>query len=170
MAERKKMTQAGLDKLQAELDHLVGVVRNEIAKEIEFARSYGDLSENAEYTEAKKRQAENETKIAELEDIIKVAEVIDDDEITSDKVSLGTTVTLKTLSETDEDFMTVKGEVVRYAIVGDNEADPLRNRISDESEVGRTLIGASLGETVEIPLDGYTLVYLVQSIEKGDAL
>ena len=170
MAERKKMTQAGLDKLQAELDHLVGVVRNEIAKEIEFARSYGDLSENAEYTEAKKRQAENETKIAELEDIIKVAEVIDDDEITSDKVSLGTTVTLKTLSETDEDFMAVKGEVVRYAIVGDNEADPLRNRISDESEVGRTLIGASLGETVEIPLDGYTLVYLVQSIEKGDAL
>ena len=170
MAETKKMTQAGLDKLQAELDHLVGVVRNEIAKEIEFARSYGDLSENAEYTEAKKRQAENETKIAELEDIIKVAEVIDDDEITSDKVSLGTTVTLKTLSETDEDFMTVKGEVVRYAIVGDNEADPLRNRISDESEVGRTLIGASLGETVEIPLDGYTLVYLVQSIEKGDAL
>ena len=61
-------------------------------------------------------------------------------------------------------------EVVRYAIVGDNEADPLRNRISDESEVGRTLIGASLGETVEIPLDGYTLAYLVQSIEKGAAL
>ena len=170
MPEKKKITRAGLEKLQAELDNRVANVRNEIAREIEFARSYGDLSENAEYTEAKKRQAENETKIAELEDIIKVAEVIDDDEITSDKVSLGTTVTLKTLSETDEDFMTVKGEVVRYAIVGDNEADPLRNRISDESEVGRTLIGASLGETVEIPLDGYTLVYLVQSIEKGDAL
>ncbi len=170
MSERKKMTQAGLDKLQAELDHLVRDVRNEIAKEIEFARSYGDLSENAEYTEAKKRQAENETKIAELEDIIKVAEVIADDEITLDKVSLGTTVTLKTLSETDEDFMTVKGEVVRYAIVGDNEADPLAGRISDESEVGRTLIGASLGQKVEIPLDGYTLVYLVEAIDKGDDL
>ncbi len=170
MVEKKRLTRAGLEKLQAELDHRVAVVRNEIAREIEFARSYGDLSENAEYTEAKKKQAENETKIAELEDIIKIAEVIEDDEISNDKVSLGTTVTLKTMSPTNDDFLVTKGEIVRYAIVGDQEADPLNARISDESEVGRHLIGAALGEKVTIPLDGYTLIYKIQGIEKGDTV
>ena len=170
MAETRRITRAGLEKLQAELDHRVAVVRNEIAKEIEFARSYGDLSENAEYTEAKKKQAENETKIAELEDYIKVAEVIGDDEISDDRVSVGTTVTLLTVSETNDDFMATKGETVRYAIVGAQEADPLHDRISDESEVGRSLIGAALGDTVTIQLDGYTLIYKVKDIEKGDQL
>ncbi|MBR4710848.1 MAG: transcription elongation factor GreA [Clostridia bacterium] len=168
MAEKKKITRAGLEKLQAELDNRIANVRNEIAREIEFARSYGDLSENAEYTEAKKRQAENETKIAELEDIIKLAEVIEDDEITSDKVSVGTTVALVTLSESNDDFMATKGEVVRYAIVGAQEADPMHDRISDESEVGKALVGTKVGDTVSIPLDGYTLVYKVRDIEKGD--
>ncbi|MBQ6174596.1 MAG: transcription elongation factor GreA [Clostridia bacterium] len=168
MAEKKKITRAGLEKLQAELDSRVAVTRNEIAREIEFARSYGDLSENAEYTEAKKKQAENETKIAELEDFIKVVEVIEDDEISSDRVSVGTTVGLKTLSETNDDFMATKGETVRYAIVGAQEADPMHDRISDESEVGKALIGAAIGDTVSIPLEGYTLVYAVLSIEKGD--
>ena len=170
MAETRRITRAGLEKLQAELDHRVAVVRNEIAKEIEFARSYGDLSENAEYTEAKKKQAENETKIAELEDYIKVAEVIGDDEISDDRVSVGTTVTLLTVSETNDDFMATKGETVRYAIVGAQEADPLHDRISDESEVGRSLIGAALGDTVTIQLDGYTLIYKDKEIEKGDQL
>ncbi len=170
MPERKRLTQAGLDKLQAELDERVAVTRNEIAREIEFARSYGDLSENAEYTEAKKRQAENETKIAELEDIIKAAEVIGEDEISSDRVSLGTTVTVKTVSADNDDMMAVCGEVLRYAIVGDQEADPLSNRISDESEVGRHLIGAAIGDTVSIPLEDYVLEYLVQDIEKGDTV
>ncbi len=170
MPEKKKITRAGLEKLQAELDNRVANVRNEIAREIEFARSYGDLSENAEYTEAKKKQAENETKIAELEDFIKLAEVIDDDEVSSDKVSVGTTVTLETLSETNDEFMATKGEKVRYAIVGAQEADPLHDRISDESEVGKALIGSAIGATVTIPLDGYTLVYAVREIEKGDAL
>ena len=170
MAEKKKITRAGLEKLQAELDDRVANVRNEIAREIEFARSYGDLSENAEYTEAKKKQAENETKIAELEDYIKVAEVIGDDEISDDRVSVGTTVTLLTVSETNDDFMATKGETVRYAIVGAQEADPLHDRISDESEVGRSLIGAALGDTVTIQLDGYTLIYKVKEIEKGDQL
>ena len=168
MAEKKKITRAGLEKLQAELDSRVAVTRNEIAREIEFARSYGDLSENAEYTEAKKKQAENETKIAELEDFIKVVEVIEDDEISSDRVSVGTTVGLETLSETNDDFMATKGETVRYAIVGAQEADPMHDRISDESEVGKALIGAAIGDTVSIPLEGYTLVYAVLSIEKGD--
>ena len=170
MPERKKITRAGLEKLQAELDNRVAIIRNEIAREIEFARSYGDLSENAEYTEAKKKQAENETKIAELEDIIKLAEVIEDDEINSEQVSVGTTVTLETLSETNDDFMATKGEIVRYAIVGAQEADPLHDRISDESEVGKALIGSAIGDSVSIPLDGYTLVYAVKEIEKGNAV
>ena len=168
MPEKKKITRAGLEKLQAELDNRVAVVRNEIAREIEFARSYGDLSENAEYTEAKKKQAENETKIAELEDLLKVIEVIEDDEISNNQVSVGTTVTLETLSETNDDFLATRGETVRYAIVGAQEADPMHDRISDESEVGKALIGAALGDTVSIPLDGYTLVYAVREIEKGD--
>ena len=170
MAEKKKITKGGLEKLQAELEHRVAVTRNEIAREIEFARSYGDLSENAEYTEAKKKQAENETKIAELEDTIKMLEVIDDDDISNEKVSIGTTVLLETVSESNEDFMAIKGERVKYALVGAQEADPMRGRISDESEVGRCLIGASVGSDVTIPLDGYTLCYRIVNIEKGDTL
>ncbi len=170
MAETRRITRAGLEKLQAELDHRIAVTRNEIAREIEFARSYGDLSENAEYTEAKKKQAENETKIADLEDFLRVVEVVGDDEITNDQVSVGTTVTLVTLSETNDDFMATKGETVRYAIVGAQEADPIHDRISDESEVGRSLIGAVQGDTVTIALDGYTLIYRVEEIEKGDQL
>ncbi len=170
MSERKKITRGGLEKLQAELDNRVAVVRVAIAQEIEFARSYGDLSENAEYTEAKKKQAENETKIAELQDIIDNAEVVEDDEISSERVSVGTTVTVKTMSPTNEDFIVTKGEVIRYAIVGDQEADPLQNRISDESEVGRSLIGAKVGQKVTIALDGYTLIYQVKAIEKGDTV
>ncbi len=168
MPAKKKLTRAGLEKLQAELDNRVAVVRNEIAQEIEFARSYGDLSENAEYTEARKKQAENESKIAELEALLKVVVVVEDDEINNDQVSVGTTVTLETLSETNDDFLTTKGETVRYAIVGAQEADPMHDRISDESEVGKALIGARIGDTVTVPLDGYTLVYAVRSIEKGD--
>ena len=170
MPEKKKITRAGLEKLQAELDNRVAVVRNEIAREIEFARSYGDLSENAEYTEAKKKQAENETKIAELEDFIKMAIVVEDDEISNDQVSVGTTVTLETMSKTNADFMAKKGEKVRYAIVGAQEADPMHDRISDESEVGKSLIGAKIGQKVTIPLDGYTLIYAVRGIEKGDTV
>ena len=170
MSEKKKITRAGLEKKQEELDHRIAVVRTEIAREIEFARSYGDLSENAEYTEAKKKQTENETKIAELQDIIANVEVVEDDEIDDDRVSVGTTVTLKTMSPTNEDFMVTKGEIVRYAIVGDQEADALQNRISDESEVGRSLVGAKVGQKVTIPLDGYTLIYQVKAIEKGDTL
>ena len=170
MPEKKKITRAGLEKLQAELDNRVAVIRNEIAREIEFARSYGDLSENAEYTEAKKKQAENETKIAELEDFIKLAIVVEDDEISNDVVSVGTTVTLETMSKTNADFMAKKGEKVRYAIVGAQEADPMHDRISDESEVGRSLIGAKVGQKVTIALDGYTLIYQVKAIEKGDTV
>lgn len=170
MPEKKKITRAGLEKLQAELDHRVAVVRNEIAREIEFARSYGDLSENAEYTEAKKKQAENETKIAELEDLIKVVEVIADDEISNEQVSVGTTVTLETMSKTNADFMATKGEKIRYAIVGAQEADPMHDRISDESEVGKALIGAKIGSKVSIPLEGYTLIYAIRGIEKGDTV
>ena len=85
-------------------------------------------------------------------------------------MSVGTTVTLETLSETNDDFMATKGEIVRYAIVGAQEADPLHDRISDESEVGKALIGSAIGDSVSIPLDGYTLIYAVKEIEKGNAV
>ena len=98
MAEQKKrITKEGLQKLQDELDHRMSVVRNEIAQEIEFARSYGDLSENAEYTEAKNKQTENETRIAYLQDEMSRLEVVLDEDITTDAVSVGTTVKVKNL-------------------------------------------------------------------------
>ena len=154
MAEKKNLiTQAGLNKLQEELDYRIAVVRNEIAKEIEFARSYGDLSENAEYTEAKNKQTENETEIARLEDIISAAVVVPDDAISTDQVSVGVTVRVL-----DVEF----NEEMEYSIVGAQEADPMSGRISDERPIGAGLIGMHVGDVthVEIPAGQVTLKVL----------
>ena len=158
MAEqKKKITAEGLNKLQGELDHRISVVRNEIAKEIEFARSYGDLSENAEYTEAKNKQAENETRIAYLQDEISLLEVLSEDEISTDVVSIGTTVRVL-----DEDA----GEETDYIIVGSQEADPFHNRISDECAVGAGLSGLRVGDVAEIDTPMGTLHYRVLDISR----
>ena len=158
MAEqKKKITAEGLNKLQGELDHRISVVRNEIAKEIEFARSYGDLSENAEYTEAKNKQAENETRIAYLQDEISQLEVLSEDEISTDVVSIGTTVRVL-----DEDAR----EETDYIIVGSQEADPFHNRISDECAVGAGLSGLRVGDVAEIDTPMGTLHYRVLDISR----
>ena len=143
MADEKRniMTEEGLRKLQEQLDFLVGVRRNEVAHKIEVARGFGDLSENAEYDEAKKEQGQLEEEIARLTKVISTAVVVADSEISTDKVSVGTTVKVQDVDS---------GDVYEYAIVGAEEADPYEDKISNESPVGAGLMGAAKGQTVEI--------------------
>lgn len=143
MANEKsnKITEAGLAKLQEELDYRVGKLRNEIAQEIEFARSYGDLSENAEYTEAKHKQSENEAEIIRLTLQIRNSEVVADDQISTDRVSVGTSVRV---------FDYDMDEEVTFAIVGVAEADPFNNKLSDESPIGSGLVGKRPGDEIEV--------------------
>lgn len=159
MANEKSnlITEAGLARLQEELDHRVSVTRNEIAKEIEFARGYGDLSENAEYTEAKNKQSENETEIARLQAAIRAAVVVTDDEISTEKVSVGTTVRVLDLSDNEE---------YTYAIVGAKEADPFAGKISNECPVGAALEGKSVGQVVEVDAPMGILRYKILGIER----
>ena len=137
MAEEKRnvMTEEGMRKLQEQLDFLVGTRRNEIAHQIEVARGFGDLSENAEYTEAKNDQAKLEEEITRITNLIRTAVVVADSEISTDKVSVGVSVVLLD-TELDEE--------VTYAIVGAEEADPWENKISNESPVGAALLGTVL--------------------------
>ncbi len=159
MANEKSnlITEAGLAKLQEELDHRISVVRNEIAKEIEFARSYGDLSENAEYTEAKNKQAENEEEIARLQVTIRNAVVMSDDQINTEKVSVGTTVRVKEKAS---------GEEFTYSIVGAKEADPFEDKISNECPVGEALVGCGVGDTVDVETPMGVVQYTILEINR----
>jgi len=157
MAEGTILTQSGLKKLEEELDYLITVRRNEISEQIAVARGFGDLSENAEYDEAKKEQAKVEEQITRLQATIRTATVVADDEITTEKVSIGTSVKIKDLDS---------GETFEYAIVGANEADPVEFRISNESPVGAGLIGAKRNQTVSITVPAGILRYKILSIKK----
>lgn len=159
MAEEKTtiLTQSGLKKLEEQLDYLITVRRNEVSEQIAIARGFGDLSENAEYDEAKKEQAKVEAEITRLQATIRTATVVADDEITTEKVSIGTIVKVKDVDE---------GETYEYAIVGANEADPFNDKISIESPVGAGLQGAKKGETVSIIIPAGVLNYKVISIKK----
>ena len=159
MADEKRniMTEDGLRKLQEQLDYLVGVRRNEVAHKIEVARGFGDLSENAEYDEAKKEQGQLEEEIARLTKVISTAVVVADNEISTDKVSVGTTVKVQDVDS---------GDVYEYAIVGAEEADPYEDKISNESPVGAGLMGAAKGQTVEIEVPMGLLRYKVLDIKR----
>ena len=157
MAEGTVLTESGLKKLEEELDYLVSVRRNEISEQIAVARGFGDLSENAEYDEAKKEQAKVEEQITKLQQTIRTATVVADDEITTEKVSIGTSVKVKDMDS---------GESFEYAIVGANEADPTEFKISNESPVGAGLIGAKRNQIVTITVPAGTLRYKIQSIKK----
>lgn len=142
MAEAKNYTQAGYDALQKELDDLKAK-RIQVKEEVAKARSYGDLSENSEYDEAKNEEAKVEMRIHELEEMIAVAHVIDESEIDHTKVAVGSIVDVEN-AET--------GAKKTYHIVGSYETDPLAGKISDQSAIGMGLLGNSIGETVEIEL------------------
>ena len=143
MAEAKNYTQAGFEALQKELAYLKNVRRNEIKEEVAKARSYGDLSENSEYDEAKNEEAKIEMRIHELEEMIAVAHVIDESEIDHTKVSVGSLVDVENLNTAAKKT---------YHIVGSYETDPTAGKISDQSAIGAALLGAQEGETVSVEL------------------
>jgi len=139
--ERVPMTLEGLKSLEEELQRLKAVERPRIIAAISEARAHGDLSENAEYHAAKEQQGLNEARVAEVEDKINRAEVIDTSKLSGDTIKFGATVTL-----TDED----SGDKVTYTIVGDTEANLRDRKISISSPIGRALIGKSKGESVDV--------------------
>ncbi|MBE5803102.1 MAG: transcription elongation factor GreA [Clostridiales bacterium] len=159
MAEEKRniMTEEGLRKLQEQLDFLVGVRRNEVAHKIEVARGFGDLSENAEYDEAKKEQGQLEEEIARLTKVISTAVVVSESEISTDKVSVGVTVKVQDMET---------GDTYEYAIVGAEEADPYEDKISNESPVGAALMGATVGTVLDIEVPMGMLKYKVLEIKR----
>ena len=159
MEENKEvlLTQEGFDKLEQELENLKTVKRVEIAERIKVALGFGDLSENSEYDEAKNAQAENETKIAELEIKIRYAKIIDESEIDTKTVQVGNTVKLLDL-EFDEE--------VSYTIVGSTEVDIAQNKISNESPIGSAILGAKKNQVVEVQAPAGVMQYKVLSITK----
>ncbi|OOB80266.1 MAG: transcription elongation factor GreA [Epulopiscium sp. Nuni2H_MBin003] len=157
MAEKQVLlTKEGIHKLESELETLKTVERNKVAEELKEARAQGDLSENAEYDAAKDRQAEIETRIVEIEKMLKNVTVIDTEDEMTDTVKPGHRVTLY-----DETFE----EEVVYLIVGSTEADPLNGKISNESPVGRAIIGRRAGDIVEVDTHGGIDKYKILKIE-----
>ncbi len=156
-AERETiLTASGLRKLEEELDHLKGTRRKEVAERIKQAKEFGDLSENAEYDDAKNEQAFVEGRILQIEQMLRSARVIENDDGADDgEVAVGSTVTIRDAAVGDE---------VSYTIVGTAEADPLRDRISNESPVGQALLGRKIGETVTVRVPAGILKYTILEI------
>lgn len=151
------LTTDGLQKLEEELELLKVVKRQEIAERIKEARTFGDLSENAEYDEAKNAQAELELRIDKLENIMKFAIVVDDDDIPKGLVYVGSIVKVKNLTE---------DETETFEIVGAREADPFNGKISHESPIGAALMGKKKGDTVEAHTPSGLIKFKVMSITK----
>lgn len=157
MAKQIIVSHDGFLKLQNELEYLKTVKRKEVAQAIQKAREYGDLSENSEYDEAKNEQAKIEAQIADLEETIATARVIGDHEIQTDVVSVGVSVLIY-----DFEFE----EEVEYTLVSSREVDPLNNKISDQSPIGKALIGAKVGDTITVEVPDGTAKFEIRSIEK----
>ena len=151
------VTEEGYKKLEQELDYLRTTKRAEIAEKIKVALGFGDLSENSEYDEAKNAQAENEGKIAELENKVSYAKIIDESEIATKTVQVGNIVKVY-----DEDF----DEEVTYTIVGPTEVDLAQNKISNESPVGAALLGKKKNDSVEVKTPAGISKYKILTITK----
>lgn len=160
MAETKKniLTYEGLKALEDELHELKVNRRREVAQKIKEAREQGDLSENAEYDAAKEEQRDIELHIEEIDKILKNAEVVDDNDGDSSVINVGCTVTIKDLEFNEE---------MEYKIVGSTEADSLKGKISNESPVGKALIGAQKGETVEVETPAGIIKYEILDFHKN---
>ena len=155
------VTHEGYKKLEQELDNLRTVKRKEVADKIKVARGYGDLSENAEYDAAKEEQAIVEARIADLEATLKVARIIDDNDLSQDTVSIGMRVKILAVGD-DED------EAEEYDITGSTEADMDYNRISDESPVGAALVGHKAGDEVAVTLpNGNIIDYKILAVSRS---
>ncbi len=155
MAAEQKYTREGFEKLKEEYELRTKVERERILNAIAEARSFGDLSENAEYDAARNDQAKNETRIRELEELIQHAVVVDDATVDHSVVGLGSYV------KVDKN-----GVEAEYKIVGSNEADPFENKISDMSPVGRALIGAKVGDTVKVETPARVVTMKVLHVSK----
>ena len=150
------LTEEGYQKLKEEIEFLQTVKRREVAERIKTAREFGDISENSEYDDAKNEQAQVEQRIQMLEQRLRNARLVNTEDVSTEAVAIGTKVTLKDLE--------TKKNVV-YAIVGSAEADPRNHRVSNESPVGRTLLGCKKGEKVTIPAPRGQLQYQIMKIE-----
>ena len=157
MSEEILLTKEGYDKVVAEHEYLISVRRVEVAEHLKEAKSYGDLSENAEYDAAKNEQVEVEERIQKLEAMIRNAKVVSDEDINNDQVNLGTTVVLKDLATKEKET---------YTIVGITDADPFEGRISNESPIGKALIGHKKGDKVEVITAGGTINFEIVKITK----
>ena len=161
MEEKKNiLTYEGLKKYEDELHELKVNKRQEVAQKIKEAREQGDLSENAEYDAAKDEQRDIAARIEVIEKILKNAEVIDDSDVDTNKISIGCTVKLKDI-EFDEE--------IEYKIVGSSEANSLKGKISNESPVGKALIGAKKGQTVSVETQAGVFKYKVLGIQRSEA-
>ncbi len=158
MEKQVILTAEGLKKLEDELEYLKTTKRREISEKIKLALSFGDLSENSEYDEAKNDQAQMEHRIMQLENMLKNVQVIDENAIDTTVVSIGSKVKVH-----DVDF----DEDIEYSIVGSTEANPMENKISDESAVGKALLGAKVGDTVTAVVpSGAELQFKILEISK----
>ena len=151
------LTTEGYNKLEKELKYLKGPKKMQVAERIKIAREFGDLSENSEYDDAKNEQALLEAKIQDIENMLRVAKVVDDDEVSTRKVGIGTQVTVHDF-EFDED--------ITYGIVGATEVDMKNNKISNESPVGKALIGAKKGDEVDVETPGGVIKYKILAIKR----
>jgi transcription elongation factor GreA len=159
MADEKEVlvTKAGLAKLKDELVEYKDVRRKEVAARLKEAIAYGDLSENAEYEEAKNEQAFVEGRIVELEQMVKNAKIITDDKSGQQTVQIGTTVTVKNITEDDEPEA--------YTIVGSTEADPIASKISNESPIGSAILGKAKGDVVKVKVPAGIFEYKILKIK-----
>ena len=157
MAEKETiLTVDGLKKIENKLEHLKSIRRREVAERIKQAIEFGDISENSEYEDAKNEQAFIEGEILTLEKMLRNAKVIDEGEIGTEVVTLGSTVTLK-----DLEF----GDDLEYTIVGSAEADPSEYKISNESPVGQAILGQKVGSVVEVNVPAGILKYEIINIQ-----
>ena len=159
MDKKNLLTYEGLQKLESELHNLKVVKRKEVAQKIKEAREQGDLSENAEYDAAKDEQRDIEARIDEIENILKNAEVVVEEEVDLDKISVGCRVKILDM-EYDEEL--------DYKIVGSTEANSLKGKISNESPVGKALLGAKVGEVVTVETQAGDLNYKVLEIQRSN--
>ncbi len=150
------VTQAGFDKLQQEYDQLVNVKRLEVAERIKVAREYGDISENAEYDDAKNEQARVEARIAQLEEKLRTAKVVE--EIDTKSVGIGNKVTVQEKGRKSPEV---------FEIVGSTEADPLENKVSNESPFGKALMGKKKGDIAEVSAPKGTIKYEIIKIQRA---
>lgn len=151
------LTQEGLHKLEEELEHLKSVKRREVAERIKVAIGYGDISENSEYEDAKNEQAFIEGRILTLEKMLRHARIINDEDVDTSTVSIGSIVYLE-----DMEYK----EIFQYSIVGTAESDPLNNKISNESPVGKAILGKQKGQIVDVVVPAGVIQYRIVDITK----